>query len=257
MSHTYGLEFEVIGVDPRQASHAVTRAGVVCNATDYNHETSRNWKALRDGSLPSHSAEIVSPVLEADRLNEIRIVTGALLNAGAYVTKSAGFHTHFGADRIGGDAEIAQLVLNWYTAHSVTELLVAPSRRLNGSSARWCKAIDLQYAERLADNVSRGDYSTGDRYQSLNLEAFQRHGTLEFRLHQGTLNGRKASAWVEFLTAFVNHASAGESLNAGDWYRLDEPMRALPNLLTLLQSHGLSERTSDYLQVRANELGAR
>ena len=50
-----------------------------------------------------------------------------------------------------------------------------------------------------------------NRYLKLNLEAFGRYGTVEFRQHSGTLNGEKAEAWIGLLVALVNSAKRGRS----------------------------------------------
>ena len=258
MAHTYGIEFEVIGLNPRESAHAVTRAGITCNEERYGHATPTQWKALTDGSLPSGSSEIVSPILNDERLNEMKTVTRALLGAGARVTRSAGFHAHLGVAGI-GESALPQLVLNWYTAHAVTELLVAPSRRAGGASSRWCRALDLLEAERVADSIRENDFDPerADRYRSLNLNAIARHGTVEFRLHQGTLNGTKASAWVEYITAFTNYSMEGHTLEAGAFYRTGSERAMLTVLTDMLTSHGLSERTREYLLKRADDISER
>lgn len=258
MAHTYGIEFEVIGLTPNESARAVTGAGITCHAESYSHATPTDWKALTDGSLPHGSSEIVSPILNDSRLNEMKTVTRALLGAGARVTRSAGFHAHLGVAGI-GESALPQLVLNWYTAHAVTELLVAPSRRTGGASARWCRALDLLDAERVAEQVRDGVYSyeSADRYRSLNLNAVARHTTVEFRLHQGTLNGTKASAWVEYLTAFANYSMEGHELQAGAFYRTDSARSMLNVLTEMLTSHGLSERTREYLLKRADDISER
>eukprot|EP00471_Norrisiella_sphaerica_P007872 CAMPEP_0184495320 /NCGR_PEP_ID=MMETSP0113_2-20130426/30962_1 /TAXON_ID=91329 /ORGANISM="Norrisiella sphaerica, Strain BC52" /LENGTH=175 /DNA_ID=CAMNT_0026881461 /DNA_START=842 /DNA_END=1366 /DNA_ORIENTATION=- len=45
------------------------------------------------------------------------------------------------------------------------------------------------------------------RYFKLNLHAFRRHGTLEFRQHSATTNYMKVGYWIRLLVAFVNNAA--------------------------------------------------
>jgi hypothetical protein len=47
-----------------------------------------------------------------------------------------------------------------------------------------------------------------DRYRNLNVAAYARHGTLEFRQHQGTVNATKMVAWVKFTGAIMEQAKA-------------------------------------------------
>ena len=269
--HTYGLEFETIGLTTRNAAHAITAAGISCDGQRYNHETSSVWKAVPDASLNGDiSAEIVSPILLTERLNEARTVSRALLAAGARVNRSTGFHVHMGADRIGLRKPLANLVVNYYTVHEIFANLVAPKRTECTSashdrycrecSIRWAKALTLEQAHETADCLNNGNFGFADvdRYYSLNLNSVDRHGTIEFRLHQGTLNASKALAWVNFLTSMVNYSMDGRHLPA-EWYGLGkaESMVKLPNLLTLMRECGMSDSTYDYLLRRADELAGR
>jgi hypothetical protein len=43
----------------------------------------------------------------------------------------------------------------------------------------------------------------------LNLVAFEKHGTVEFRLHQGTLNGAKIERWTRLCVRLVEIAASG------------------------------------------------
>jgi hypothetical protein len=252
------MEFEIVGLNTRSAARAITGAGVACNSRDYNHDTPSAWMAVPDGSLGGdmNTAEIVSPILLADRLNEARTVSRALLANGARVNTSTGFHVHMGAAQIGLRHPLGRLVVNYYTAHNIFAKMVAPSR----SNSRWCKTLTLEQAQETADRLNNADYdfARADRYFSLNLHAVARHSTVEFRLHQGTLNGTKALAWVNFLTAMVNYSTEGYNLPA-DWYGLNsaDSLAKLPDLLTLIRDYGLTDGTVDYLLRRADELGNR
>ena len=135
--------------------------------------------------------------------------------------------------------------------HDAIGALVAPSR-LNNS---YCKAVSPQRAEANAERIRNGEVSDiqGDRYQSFNLQAFDRHGTLEIRLHQGTLNGTKAIAWAKFIDAFkqlsetrlitLDQLGQGNSLNK---------CGTLINIL-VLDGH-LDLKTGEYLKSRAEAI---
>ena len=43
-------------------------------------------------------------------------------------------------------------------------------------------------------------------YKKVNICAFARHGTIEFRQHQGTLSFEKIVNWISFCQEFVNHS---------------------------------------------------
>ena len=263
---TYGLEFEVEGISPNDAASAITDAGITCDRVSSDiHETHDEWKAVYDGSL-SNGAEIVSPVLTAARLNEARKVARVLAENGARVGSSTGYHVHIGhkafRDNEGSWSDsLATFILNYYAVHHALGALVAPSRL---SNRRYCRILTQQEAESEAEYVRNGNVGSrfGDRYFSLNLDALNRHGTVEVRLHQGTLNGVKAIAWVKLIEALVKeskkdvHLYENEALHP--WQPLEAYSRGTASvddcrtLLDLLSTNGsLSASTADWLKGRA------
>lgn len=268
---TYGLEFEVEGIGTRTASDALNEAGIYCDRiTSDIHETHDSWKVVPDGSLNA-GAEIVSPILNASRLNEGAKVAKILTKAGARVTSSTGYHIHIGydafrpaGDGVTGHDNLSRFVLNYYAVHHAFGALVAPSRLQN---RRFCRVLDREAAEGEAQWVRDGNLGSrhGDRYQSLNLEALTRHGTVEVRLHQGTLNGVKAVAWVQLMTALINATKAGLDLSTdatlNPWApvsRYGHGMASVSDCRTLLDtltSAGhLTASTADWLKGRAAKL---
>ena len=251
MSHTYGIELEVTSIQPATASAILTRGGIACNMPSRSHETADHWKAVYDGSV--NGAEVVSPILTNDRLNEVSQVARLLAGNGAKVNATTGYHCHIGVESIASDENqrlntLANLVVNWYAQHDFIGMLVAPSRLNN----RYCKSVSALRAEQNAENIRNGSISDvgGDRYQSLNLMSYQRHGTIEIRLHQGTLNGTKAVAWAEFISAMINRSADG-IINGAEGDRLN----GVKNLLDCLSLDGyLKESTAIYLKSRAEAL---
>ena len=255
---TYGLEIEVSNLSISGAARAVSRAGIACSEPSTQHQTASTWKAVYDGTR-GVSAEVVSPILTADRLNETRRVVRALSGAGATVNKTTGLHVHVGAASF-GDIEAERLnalgnfVQNWYGAHAAIGTLVAKSRLNN----HFCKALTITEAEQLAERVRGGDISNAGRgrYLSLNLDSFARHSTVEVRLHHGTLNGAKITGWAEFITAMADLSREGYQLAS----RFNDDAERLNNIVDLLDTlvhHGhLMNETSDYLKGRVEQLNA-
>src|SRR5690606_21422580 len=81
------------------------------------------------------------------------------------------------------------------------------------------------------------------RYRSVNLTAWAKYRTVEFRQHAGSLNSRKLSAWIHFLFALIAAAQDGAQYCAN-----------LSDLLETLTRYGLSEDDAAYLTDRANAL---
>jgi len=247
------------------ASRSLNNAGIEC---DQGHDGS--WSAKYDGSV-SRGAEVISPILTAPRLNEAHRVTKALKTDGARVDRATGFHVHIGEQSLGfnqdstraSGSHLANLVINWYAAHHAIAALVAPSRLHN----RYCEVLDEARAMLQADYSSQGSRGAwnGNRYVSLNLQSMLSHGTVEVRLHQGTLNGVKAIAWSQFISAFID-ATCNKSLSAidmvginpfrherGTWRSVAECHTLLDALVNL---GSLNASTGDWLKNRANDLNS-
>ena len=234
---TYGIELETSSISIRTAQSALDAVGLA-------------WSCKPDGTA-GVDAEAVSPILNDGSLNESITAARALLRAGATVNKKTGYHVHIGADHYGADG-IAALVRNWYTAADAIGALVAPSRLNN----HFCNhRLDQATIDSWSESIRNGHISNAGRgrYQSLNLDSYARHGTVEFRLHHGTLNGKKIQAWAEFCESLATYSTAGGILSSGTGNRLNDAK----DLLDILALHNaLKESTAIYLKGRAEELSA-
>ncbi len=263
MTITFGMEFEIQGLSPAMASRSLNNAGIECDGG------AGTWSSKYDGSV-SRGAEVISPILTVSRLNEAHRVTKALKTDGARVDRATGFHVHIGIQSLESSNEpshrtqsenLASLVVNWYAAHHAIAALVAPSRLNN----RYCEVLGEASAMRQASHSASGHRGAwdGNRYVSLNLQAMIAHGTVEARLHQGTLNGVKAIAWSQFISAFID-ATANKGLNALDMVGLSPfshergIYRSVNECHTLLDAlvglGSLNASTGDWLKNRADGL---
>lgn len=203
---TFGVELELI--TPNAMSHAdlaaaLTAAGISAQSQLYNHRTSSQWKVVSDASIAGHGAELVSPVLEGDEgLLQVRLACEAAVEAGCSVNRSCGFHVHVGV----GEANLGffkRLVALYEKYEPVLDTLVSPSRRGSGNS--YCRPVAMYKA--VVDRASRLDQLRSvNRFHKLNLAAYWRHGTVEFRAHQGTLDGDKVVAWAQLCLGLVAEA---------------------------------------------------
>lgn len=162
------------------------------------------WRVVRDGSVPD-GCEVVSPVLSgAAGLTQVKNVVKAMNKAGAKATQDCGLHVHVSA----GDLSVIELqnVARRYNAFETTiDTFVASRRR--GNESRWCRSMDevLRNIETsiFDENPKTFVEAIGDRYFKLNLQAYLRHGTVEFRQLEGTTSWTKIVNWIEFCVSFV------------------------------------------------------
>jgi hypothetical protein len=177
------------------------------------------WKITDDGSISGvNSVELVSPILSGIAgLREVAKVVKLVADAGAKVNKSCGFHVHIDAQDLS-----AKTMFNVYRRYALHEdkidAFMAPSRRASvnvfcrsattflgqleeaDSDFATCSTIaSIMEDERWVNGIGY----IGGRYNKVNLCAFLRHGTIEFRHHAGTMNVNKVINWIAFCVNFV------------------------------------------------------
>ena len=229
MDRTFGIEIEAFGLTMQQAAAVIQAAGVPCNPRRYDHVTGTTWKVVSDGSincLDGSGFEVVSPILRgANGLAQVRLVMDALKAAGAKVNKSCGLHVHVGAE----DFTVRQfknLAKNYLFFEDFFDMIMPRSRR--GSSNEYIKSIRAKFGGydhaaarcgmmkmdqcKTVEQVIlalNGAYHQ-DRYYKLNLTAFNRHRTVEFRQHAGTIEADKAINWISLVMGFVDKAAVSK-----------------------------------------------
>lgn len=217
---TFGVEIECLA--PRHGSRDSIAAGLRTRDIEvenqmYNHRAQSQWKIVSDGSV-SHpqrtGAEVVSPVLRGQAgLDEVARVCRALEAIGCVVNRTCGLHIHVGirGTPMADDVDFFKRLVKLYAKFEpVIDTFVAPSRRGNANS--YCRKVELNACiERAGDmHTLFRAYNNGSRYAKLNLQSYWRHGTVEFRQHQGTTDARKVTNWVIFCLRMVSHAASVE-----------------------------------------------
>jgi len=195
----FGIEIEAFGVPKATLVSALRAAGINAGQEFYNHDTRSYWKVISDCSIRGNMPfELVSPVLNGqDGLDQIDKVCEVLDSLDAKVNRSCGLHVHHDVETYKFKADNLSRVLDVYRKMEKTvDSFLAPSRRGNNNS--YCKSL-INYSN---DSIER----RGCRYYKVNLQAFQRHGTVEFRHHQGTVNADKIKNWVLFTALIMNRS---------------------------------------------------
>lgn len=259
---TFGVEIEFISLDRQVACGAIAQAlGIPhVHLTDYHGRTCqtcgrtvsgfREWKIERDGSVSDgrYGGEVVTPILKGtDGLASIQKVMHGLRQAGAEVDQKCGLHVHLSVQHM-TDGQRADLVRSWYEHHDTFDRFVAKSRTIigRGRPYEFCERADESEWEAAAENMERsGNFGYCNKYRSLNLAPFPKYGTVEIRLHQGTLNSRKVNNWVRLLHGFFDSIEAGIQL---------ELSPGLAMLGSLADAQKISQETAAYLMARATQL---
>jgi putative amidoligase enzyme len=149
------------------------------------------WKIGADGS----GVELRTPPLRGKTgIKEVRRTMERLKDMGAYVTERDGMHIHHDAPEIVKDPTLAvKLARSWLNNLDEIHKLVHPYRVNSGHCPRWTDEF-LRNLEAWAS----GSTELRTRRHDLNLYSLRKHGTVEIRLHEGTLDPDVMEAWVRF-----------------------------------------------------------
>lgn len=213
----------------RAVRHALEAVGIACEPiAGYGsgvHRTRPHWKVVHDGSVHAtgihntHAGvEVVSPPLKGrDGERELEKVMGILAGMGAKVNQTCGMHVHQDAADITGPMALA-LIQGYAANQEMIDYLVAPSRRdrMGTNAQTYCRAFTQRelgfVSTRSPADVGELAARLASRYRVVNLQAFGRHGTIEFRQHQGSVEYSKAIGWIRFTRALMAHATAAVPL---------------------------------------------
>jgi hypothetical protein len=217
-NRTFGVEIEIKGLGEYEAETVLVNAGINASRTGYTHDTTTYWKCLRDGSLEGTSCEVVSPVLSGEEgLEQIRKVCRAISSAGGRVDRQCGLHVHIGTDGLTAN-DVAMILSRYARFEATIDSWMPQSRRSDVNT--YCRSITNTVRARVnghtfnsvrdVASVMGGEHN---RYVKVNMAAYYRHRTIEFRQHSGTINGSKIENWVRFILAFVE-ASRGQMVTS-------------------------------------------
>ena len=194
---TYGVEIEITGTrhldsNLKAIARALTRAGIPAVAARYgssDQPEGGNWKVLPDASC---GPEIVSPPLRGKAgLEEISHVCQVLQDVGAEVSSSCGLHVHH--DDADFSVQHMVTISALYAAHQPAINSILPESRRNNHFCRSLEAhhLDGRWQRRVLvspDRDSAVQAMQSSRYSAVNWYALFRHGTVEFRQHDGTVD---------------------------------------------------------------------
>lgn len=161
---------------------------------------------MPDGSVRG-GFEVVSPVLEGETgLEAASAAINALKAAGARANVTCGFHVHFDASGLGVE-DLRGIVSRYADFEGQIDAFMPQSRR--GSENQYCRSICGLTADRrfqAARSVSELASAQGGRYYKVNLQSLHRHGTIEFRQHNGIVDADRALNWIRMLDAFITES---------------------------------------------------
>lgn len=164
-----------------------------------SYRNADGWTIGADGS----GVELRTPILQGRAgLNTLRKAMDRLKEAGAYVTTADGLHVHHDAPEfVDSPTSCLQLVESWRNNQDAIHEMVAPRRHRSQACPRWSNNY-FDVLKQWVESNGR-NYLSLDRHD-LNLLSLDEHGSIEFRLHEGTLDADVAIAWIQFGQKFLH-----------------------------------------------------
>lgn len=209
-NRNFGVEIEAYNCTRERLASELRAAGISVQVEGYNHtDHADHWKLVTDSSLHGNNTfELVSPILHGEAgIDELEKVCWVLELCDVKVNDSCGLHIHMDAHDFTMDTW-RNLAISYKRLEPVIDAFMPGSRRNN----RYCKSLNgisetaITRAQTIND-LRRVFHS--DRYHKVNLEAYARHCTVEFRQHGGSTNFTKMSAWIHFIEKMITFAQAG------------------------------------------------
>lgn len=209
-NRNFGVEIEAYNCTRERLARELRAAGISVQVEGYNHtDHADHWKLVTDSSLHGNNTfELVSPILHGEAgIDELEKVCWVLELCDVKVNDTCGLHIHMDAHDFTMDTW-RNLAVTYKRLEPVIDAFMPRSRRDN----HYCKGLSgiSETAIRRAQTITdlRRAFRN-DRYHKVNLEAYARHCTVEFRQHGGSTNFTKMSAWIHFLEKMITFAQAG------------------------------------------------
>lgn len=208
-----------------------------------------NMPGVENIGADGSGAEVrIGPLQGHKGFKMLEDIMNLIRDGGGYVTMADGCHVHHEAlDFMTGDEgweRTARLTESWINVFPAIEKLVIPARTRNywacpnvllrdvqaerpGVKEKDRYGYDRQVYDRIdpvralkdkrSFHVDRGDLNLNNVLYALrnggNAPQYDAP-TIEFRIHEGTLDFPMLRAWIEFGQRLIDHAAAGKTLRA-------------------------------------------
>lgn len=230
---TIGVELELnnicgVGADVEKIRSTLQRKGL------------GDWVVKTDGSCgrTGSGVELNSPIMSTtSHLRSVITVCATLRQLGYKTSSRCGLHVHVGARSLTHEQtrRLIGFMVEWENAFYMLD----PDRKTN----RFCAPIREETLEKLRRSGAANWNAWSDRYHWLNGMAFNRHGTFELRLMEGTLDDAHVLGWVATLLHIYSLIVNGENPTTNFEKRVDSDTSALFDSFIAALKLGNDERS--------------
>lgn len=184
----------------------------------------RRWYFRDRIDYDGSELELKTPILSGKRgFKTLEIVMNTLVENNCFVTEADGLHVHHDAPEfINNIDNCIRLVKSWNQNRHLIYEFVDPERGSQYDGDYWAcprwtdSAIEELERKREIPYWNRND---------LNLLALNEHGSIEIRLHEGTLDYSEAESWIRFGQRFIDNSLKHSMREAKDAEHLLKKIR--------------------------------
>lgn len=208
------IEFDVTDIFTSSTMDIVVdelvKGGIPCRRTWYDETEPDTWALKTDASC---GLELVSPKLSGKSgMDQVKKVCRILKSISfVKITDSCGLHIHHDASGL-----TASQIVGVAAAYTVHQDQINKLVRRNRTSNSYCLPLSLDTIRELYNSIARGNtltnaviHSNVTRYSAVNLCSYAKHGTIEFRQLQGTLDADVILTWLKFGQGVISSVQRG------------------------------------------------
>lgn len=226
------------GVELEFNSNGIGREGIARElGRAFDSVGLRRWYFMDRIHWDGSELELATPPLRGkEGFDKLKFVMDTLNGLGCYTTEEDGLHVHHDAPEFTQNIELCiRLVKNWKNNSHLIYQFIDPSRTYDsydGEGNYW--ACPAWSDAELNELISRKEIPNWARHD-LNLCALSKHGTVEIRLHEGTLDFEVASSWIKFGQKFIDHTVKRSMYTAENTAHLLKKVRVNPDAIRILE----------------------
>jgi len=257
---SFGVEIEFFGITREMAEMALQSVSLPVVIAGRRDANATEWKITTDGSVSSTNTgcgsglELVSPIRTGKKgSKELKLAIDALKSAGARVNVTCGIHVHLDMRRE-SNKMVAEFAGIYFGIQTQLEWLVSKSRR--GGRNNYCSPMRRSSLTHIQDTLFVGDTRNEfnlSRYNHFNIMSILKHGTVELRMMNGSVNSKKVTAWVQLQQALANWAKSNMEVDSAVLSNVDElGQLTIEQVLDKAVQYGLPTATRSFLLKRAH-----
>jgi len=223
------------GVELEFDSNGLGSNGVVRILRDaFDKRGLQRWHFRDRLDYDGSELELKTPILRgSDGFTKLKVVMDTLSDHGCYATSADGMHVHHDAPEfVNNINNCIKLVKSWKRNRHLIYRFVSPDRfesdyyGKSNENVYWaCPEWSDEEIRKMEEDMAIPHWNRHD----INLCSLPYKGSIELRLHQGTLDFDEAASWIQFGQKFIDRVLAHNMMDSETPEKLLKKVRVSPD----------------------------